>query len=142
MTFQKRRAANTSTCSMCAFRACGMAESFVRAGRPRTVQGPKLPALMNSRLRIFPARESCAKATSWGVLAEREWDAVRAARDLKIRWDIPAVLPSSDHLHEAMRAETTSDRVVLERGDVDDALKGAAHVAAGQYRAPYQAHAP
>jgi len=104
--------------------------------------GAKVASLDEQSIAHIPGARVLRKGDFVGVLAEREWDAVRAARDLKIRWDIPAVLPSSDHLHEAMRAETTSDRVALERGDVDDALKGAAHVAAGQYRAPYQAHAP
>ena len=58
-----------------------------------------------------------------GVVAEREWDAVRAAQQLKITWDMPATLPGSDDvLYDAMRAEKTTDRVVLERGDVTAAF--------------------
>jgi len=77
-----------------------------------------------------------------GVVAPREWDAVRAAQQLKITWDMPAALPGSgDALYGAMRAEKTTDRVVLERGDVNSAFSSAPHVASGTYHAPYQAHA-
>jgi CO/xanthine dehydrogenase Mo-binding subunit len=52
------------------------------------------------------------------------------------------MLPGGDGLFDAMRAEKTTDRVVLERGDVASAFAGAAHVASGTYHCPYQAHAP
>ncbi|MGH9562813.1 MAG: molybdopterin cofactor-binding domain-containing protein, partial [Terracidiphilus sp.] len=78
-----------------------------------------------------------------GVVAPREWDAVRAARDLKIEWDMPATLPGSDDVYAAMRAEQTVDHVVLQRGDVDNAFNNAsaAHTASGAFHGPYQAHA-
>jgi CO/xanthine dehydrogenase Mo-binding subunit len=76
-----------------------------------------------------------------GVVAEREWDAVRAARDLKVTWDIREALPGTARLHEQMRGETTQDRVVTERGDVEAAFASAAHVATQVGRGPYQSHA-
>ena len=41
-----------------------------------------------------------------------------------------------------MRNSKTVDRVVLETGNVDAALRSAAHVVTRSYRGPYQAHAP
>jgi CO/xanthine dehydrogenase Mo-binding subunit len=77
-----------------------------------------------------------------GVVAANEWDAVRAARDLKVQWDQPAALPGSAGLHQQMRASKTTDRVVLENGDINAAFGAAAHLVSQTYRGPYQAHAP
>src|SRR5579862_9785098 len=63
-----------------------------------------------------------------GVLAPNEWDAVRAARQLKVTWDQPAVLPGTEGLHRQMRSAKTIDRVVLDDGDIGAAFGGAAHV--------------
>jgi nicotinate dehydrogenase subunit B len=76
-----------------------------------------------------------------GVVAEREWDAVRAAEQLKVTWDIKPALPSNSKLYDQMRSETTQDRVVLERGDVAKAFAATPHVATQVGRGPYQAHA-
>jgi CO/xanthine dehydrogenase Mo-binding subunit len=76
-----------------------------------------------------------------GVVAEREWDAVRAARALKVVWDVPSALPESGRLHERMRSEPTQDRVVTERGNVEAAFASAAHVVTQVGRGPYQSHA-
>jgi nicotinate dehydrogenase subunit B len=77
-----------------------------------------------------------------GVVAEAEWDAIGAAQQLKVTWDLPATLPGSDGLYDAMRADKTTDRVVLDRGDLAGAFSGATHVASQTCRSPYQAHAP
>jgi nicotinate dehydrogenase subunit B len=76
-----------------------------------------------------------------GVVAEREWDAVRAAEKLKVAWDVPPRLPAG-RLFEAMRASRTTDSVIVETGDVAAALATAAHVASATYYGPYQSHAP
>lgn len=104
--------------------------------------GAKVTSIDEQSIAHIPGTRVLRKGDFVGVVADREWDAVRAARDLKIQWDIPEVLPGNDGVYDAMRSEKTSDRVVLQRGDVDGAIAGAAHVARGHYRAPYQAHAP
>ncbi|HXW62449.1 MAG TPA: molybdopterin cofactor-binding domain-containing protein [Candidatus Acidoferrales bacterium] len=104
--------------------------------------GARVASLDERSIAHIPGARVLRKADFVGVVAEREWDAVRAARDLRITWETPAVLPGNDGLYDRMRSEKTSDRVVLERGDVDHAFGGAAHVASGHYRGAYQAHAP
>jgi nicotinate dehydrogenase subunit B len=76
-----------------------------------------------------------------GVVAEREWDAVRAAEKLKVTWDVPPRLPAG-RLFEAMRASRTIDSVIVDAGDVPAALGTAAHIASATYYGPYQSHAP
>src|SRR5579871_305737 len=77
-----------------------------------------------------------------GIVAGKEWDAVRAARELKVTWDQPAALPGTEGLHRQMRAAKTTDRTVLENGDAATAFRDAAHVVSQTYRGPYQAHVP
>jgi nicotinate dehydrogenase subunit B len=104
--------------------------------------GAKVMSLDESSIASIPGARVLRKGDFVGVVAPREWDAVRAAQQLKITWDMPAALSGSgDALYAAMRAEKTTDHVVLERGDVTAAFSSAPHVAAGTYHAPYQAHA-
>ena len=77
-----------------------------------------------------------------GVVAEREWDAVRAARDLKVTWQETAALPGNADLYDRMRATKTNDTVIASIGDPDKAFATAAHVASATFKCPYQAHAP
>jgi len=122
----------------------GMLHARVVRPRGQTAygSGAKVASLDESSIAHIPNARVVRKGDFVGVVAEREWDAVRAARDLKITWDIPPVLPTSEGVYDAMRAEKTGDRVVLQRGDVDAAVSGAAHLASGHYHGPYQAHAP
>ncbi|MGH9717158.1 MAG: molybdopterin cofactor-binding domain-containing protein [Candidatus Acidiferrales bacterium] len=105
--------------------------------------GAKVKSLDESSIEHIPGARVLRKGDFVGVVAPREWDAVRAARDLKIEWDMPSTLPGSDRVYEAMLAEKTADRVILQRGDVDAAFSGAsvAHTATGTYHGPYQCHA-
>ncbi len=77
-----------------------------------------------------------------GVVALRQWDAIRAAEALKVTWEMPAMLSSNSGLHAKMRQAKTIDTDVMADGDASKALAEAKNVVSGQYRAPYQAHAP
>jgi CO/xanthine dehydrogenase Mo-binding subunit len=76
-----------------------------------------------------------------GVVAEREWDAVRAAQQLEVEWMQPASLPGSAGLYAQMAAAPTTDRIAREDGDV--AVYANASVKT-EFAAnlPYQAHVP
>jgi CO/xanthine dehydrogenase Mo-binding subunit len=77
-----------------------------------------------------------------GVVAPREWDAVRAASLLRVSWEDPPALPGSEALPERMRAAATIDNVALERGNPAGAMNGAAAQVNFTGHGPYQAHAP
>jgi nicotinate dehydrogenase subunit B len=77
-----------------------------------------------------------------GVVAEREWDAVKAARALKVTWQESTTLPSHAEVFERMRAAKTTDTVIVDWGDAAKGFTQAAHVAGATYRCPYQSHAP
>jgi nicotinate dehydrogenase subunit B len=98
--------------------------------------------LDESSIRNIGGARVLRKGDFVGVVAENEWDAVRAARQLKITWDNAASLSGSDAMYDAMRAAKTDDRTVLQRGNAADAIGAAPHKVAYNCRAPYQAHAP
>jgi len=103
--------------------------------------GAKVLSLDENSIRDIPGARVVRRGDLVGVVAEREWDAVRAAQQLKVTWDAKPTLPGSDRLYEAMRAEKTNDKVLLERGDTAGAFNGAAHVASQTCLGPYQSHA-
>ena len=76
-----------------------------------------------------------------GVVAEREWDAVKAAQQLAVTWRQPESLPGNDNLFQQMEDGMTNERVAVEKGDASiykDAFVKCEFKATG----PYQAHVP
>ena len=116
-----------------------------RVVRPRGQRaygaGAKPVAIDESALNDIPAR-IVRKGDFVGVVAENEWDAVRAARALKVTWQETRALPGNADLYARMRAAKTSDLTIVNWGDADKAMAKAAHVASATYYCPYQSHAP
>lgn len=104
--------------------------------------GAKVMALDETSIANIPGARVLRKGDFVGVVSQNEWDAVRAARQLKITWDSTPTLTGSDGMYEAMRATKTDDRIVVEHGNAADAIGAAPHKVAYNCRAPYQAHAP
>ena len=77
------------------------------------------------------------------VVAEREWDAVRAARALKVTWTPPCTpFPAMETLHDHIRkAPAIGAETPVNKGDVESALKGAHRVIQAEYEWPLQSHA-
>ena len=117
-----------------------------RVVRPRGQRaygaGAKALQIDETSIRSIRGARMVRRGDFIGVVAENEWDAVRAARQLKVMWDVTPTLPGTPGLHEQMRAAKTMDRLVKEAGDVTAALSSATHVVSQICRGPYQAHAP
>jgi CO/xanthine dehydrogenase Mo-binding subunit len=77
------------------------------------------------------------------VVAEREWDAVRAQEALKVTWSAQCTpFPPMEQLFRHIREAKASGRgTPLDRGDVDAALKTAHRVVQAEYEWPLQSHA-
>ncbi|HEY6904522.1 MAG TPA: molybdopterin cofactor-binding domain-containing protein, partial [Candidatus Acidoferrales bacterium] len=75
-----------------------------------------------------------------GVVAEKQWQAAQAARDLKVAWKPGAGLPAQSNFYDYMRKQASRDVVLVNSKDVDDKLRSAAHVLKATYSYPYQAH--
>ncbi|HMJ43940.1 MAG TPA: molybdopterin cofactor-binding domain-containing protein, partial [Pseudolabrys sp.] len=78
-----------------------------------------------------------------GVVADKEWGAIKAAEKLKVEWSQgpdPFIEQASlyDHIR---KAPVRKRQVEKENGNVDDAFKTAAKVIEAEYEWPFQSHA-
>jgi nicotinate dehydrogenase subunit B len=77
------------------------------------------------------------------VICEREEQAIRAARELKVEWKKPATapFPASDELFNYMRGAAPTSRSEPEvHGNPDAAFAGATQVIEAEYEMPFQGH--
>ena len=77
------------------------------------------------------------------VLADKEWDAIRAAQNLKINWSQPdAAFPEPAQIYDYIRKAPVRKRTVEKNtGSVEDVFKNAAKVVTADYEWPFQSHA-
>lgn len=77
-----------------------------------------------------------------GIVAEREEQAINAARKLKVKWKEWAGLPklAPDDLLETLKAHPKSPRMLKEDNGVDDALGALSKVVNADYVWPYHMH--
>jgi nicotinate dehydrogenase subunit B len=79
-----------------------------------------------------------------GVVADKEWDAIKAAQQLKVEWSNTAPpFPNQAALYDHIRNAPARKREVegKEAGNVDDAFKSATRVIEAEYEWPFQSHA-
>jgi|KBSSwiStaDraftv2_1062776.scaffolds.fasta_scaffold80134_2 CO/xanthine dehydrogenase Mo-binding subunit len=76
-----------------------------------------------------------------GVVTEKPWQALQAARALKVQWAAGSKLPAQRDLYDWMRRQPSRDGLVVDSGDVDRTLNGARTVLKATYLHPYQMHA-
>jgi nicotinate dehydrogenase subunit B len=75
-----------------------------------------------------------------GVVAEKQWQAAQAAKDLKVSWNPGPELPTQKDFYDYLRKQPSRDVMLVDSKDVDDKLKSAAQVLKSTYLHPYQAH--
>ncbi len=79
-----------------------------------------------------------------GVVADKEWDAIKAADKLKVEWsDAKPPFPDQAALYDHIRSAQVRKREIggKEAGNVDEAFKTAARVVEAEYEWPFQSHA-
>ncbi len=108
------------------------------------VAGAKLVGIDESSVRNIPGFvKVVTKGNYVAVVCEREEQAIKAARALKVNWEKPqtAPFPSSENLFNYMReVKPTSSSKPAVSGDPDRALMDAAKVIEGDYEIPFQGH--
>ena len=114
----------TSWCIICACPACCTAAWCCRAGKRAFGAGAKPLSVDESSIKHIPTARVVRKGDFVGVVAENEWDAVKAAAALKVTWQDGPALPGNADLFTHMRAQKTTDTVIANRGDVDEGLCG------------------
>jgi len=76
-----------------------------------------------------------------GVVAEREENAIKAAAQLKVSWKPVPTLPDLKDIETALRANPSTPRTLIDKGNVDEAIAAAAKPMPRTYVWPYQMHA-
>ena len=103
--------------------------------------GTSLIAVDESSVRDIPGLVAVVRIGDFvGVIAEREENAVKAAAQLQVSWKPTPTLPDLKDVETALRANPSTPRTLIDRGDVDAALAAAAKPMQRTYIWPYQMH--
>jgi CO/xanthine dehydrogenase Mo-binding subunit len=105
------------------------------------ISNPTIASIDEMSIQDIPGVQIVRRNNLVGVVAEKEWDAVRAARQLKVTWEpFAPALPGDEGLFESFRSAKTTDLIDTDTGDVEAALTRGAHVVSSTYHGPYQSH--
>lgn len=103
--------------------------------------GTSLIAVDESSVRDIPGLVAVVQIGDFvGVVTEREENAIKAAAQLKVTWKPTPTLPELKDVENALRANPSTPRMLLDKGDVDSAIAGAAKPIKRTYIWPYQMH--
>src|SRR6202043_484428 len=103
--------------------------------------GTSLIAVDEASVRDIPGLVAVVRiGDSVGVIAEREENAVKAAAQLKVSWKPAPTLPDLKEVETALRANPSTPRTRIDKGNVDAAIAAAAKPMARTYVWPYQMH--
>jgi CO/xanthine dehydrogenase Mo-binding subunit len=75
-----------------------------------------------------------------GVVAETQYQAVQAARQLAVRWNPGPALPPQKDFFDYMKRQPSHDSLSVDSGNVDSQLHSANTVLRASYTYPYQMH--
>jgi nicotinate dehydrogenase subunit B len=75
-----------------------------------------------------------------GVVAENEWDAIKAAQTLPVKWSDWTGLPTTEQVYDTIRNTKSTDKVVASKGDVTTALAAASKRVTATYQTPFETH--
>src|ERR1700733_1505308 len=104
--------------------------------------GTSLIAVDESSVRDIPGLVAVVRIADFvGVVAEREENAIKAATQLKLTWKKVPTRPDLGDIETALRANPSTPRTLIDKGDVEAALSHAAKPIERTYVWPYQMHA-
>jgi nicotinate dehydrogenase subunit B len=103
--------------------------------------GTSLLAVDEASVRDIPGLVAVVHVGDFiGVVAEREENAIKAAAQLKVSWKPTPALTDLQNIETALRANPSTPRTLIDKGDVDTAIGGAAQPMQRTYTWPYQMH--
>ncbi len=114
-----------------------------RVVRPPTI-GAKLLSVDESSIKAIPGARVVRIESFLGVVAEDEWAAIRAARELKATWSESKTdkqFATADLASSMASAQATNEQTILDQGDTTAALATAWKKVATTYYWPFQSHA-
>ena len=75
-----------------------------------------------------------------GVVAQKQWQAVQAARQLKVKWVPGTGLPAQKSFYDSLRKQPSQDVLVVDSKDVEQRIASAHAVVRATYAYPHQMH--
>jgi nicotinate dehydrogenase subunit B len=103
--------------------------------------GTSLIAVDEDSVRDIPGLIAVVRIGDFiGVVAEREENAIKAAVQLKVTWKPTPTLPNLKDVETALRANPSTPRILIDKGDVDAAIAAADKPMQRTYIWPYQMH--
>jgi nicotinate dehydrogenase subunit B len=122
------------------FRVPGMLHA--RVIRPHAV-GAGLSEVDEASIANIPGARVIRVRDFLAVVADQEWNAIRAARALRVRWTGGGGLPGSGRVHQLLRSEPVDhDEQLVREGDSPRALHSTvARSFTASYEWPAQSHA-
>ncbi len=114
----------------------------------RTIRPPVAGAVPvkvdESSIADIPGAKVVWEKAFLGVVADKEWDAIKAAHKLKIEWSnaAPPFPENASALYDHIRkAPVRMRKVEKENGNLDEAFRTATRVVEAEYEWPFQSHA-
>jgi CO/xanthine dehydrogenase Mo-binding subunit len=113
----------------------------------RVIRPPVAGAVANSidesSIKSIPGAKVVQKQGYIAVVAPKEWNAIRAAQQLKVSWSEPApAFPEPAQLYDYIRKAPVRKRTVEKKtGSLDEAMAKAAKIVEADYEWPFQSHA-
>lgn len=111
-----------------------------RVVRPPEV-GATLRRIDESSVRNLPGNvKVVAKKNFVGVVADKQFQAIEAARKLKIEWNPGTGLPAQQTFYQGLRKLPSRDALLVDSQDIDQQLARAKTVIRATYSYPFQMH--
>ena len=108
------------------------------------VAGATPVSVDESSIKDIPGAKVVRDKDLLGVVADNEWNAIKAAQALKVEWSQaqPPFVDNAGAVYDHIRKADVRKRTVeKENGNVDEAFKSAARVIEAEYEWPFQSHA-
>ncbi|MBI3210558.1 MAG: xanthine dehydrogenase family protein molybdopterin-binding subunit [Candidatus Solibacter usitatus] len=108
--------------------------------RPPTI-GAKVVSVNEASVKGLPGNVKVVVKNDFvGVVADREWQALQASKELDVTWSDGPAIPDQATLYDYMRKQPTRDSLIVNASDVDRNLAAAARQFKATYLHPYQIH--
>src|SRR5258706_832761 len=106
------------------------------------VAGASVVAVDESSIAGIAGVKVVRKGDFIGVVAPKEWDAVKASRALKVTWSqVSDPFPDMAQLYDHIRKAPVTNSDKAEKGNLEAAFAKAAKVVEAEYEWPFQSHA-
>jgi CO/xanthine dehydrogenase Mo-binding subunit len=106
------------------------------------IAGASVVSVDESSIASIPGAKLVRKGDFIGVVAPREWDAIKASKVLKVTWSqVPDPFVDQAQIYDHIRKAPVTKGDKQEKGDIAGAFAKAAKIVEAEYEWPFQSHA-